>query len=77
MRELKDNVGNYTKAVEVFLRARKKQGLRHRPASASGIDNLLVEAAHSLVSAVDNLTDTGRPFHSRGVKNPKIGPPAK
>jgi hypothetical protein len=60
IRELKNNVTAYTKAVEAFIRARKKQDLRHRPASAKEIDNLQIEVTQTLISSMNNLIDTIR-----------------
>jgi phosphopantothenoylcysteine synthetase/decarboxylase len=60
IRELKNNVTIYTRAVEAFLRIRKKQGLRHRSAFAKEIGNLQIEATQVLISSMNNLTDTIR-----------------
>jgi hypothetical protein len=38
VKDLKDNVKAYTKAIQAFIRARNKQDLKHRPASATEIE---------------------------------------
>jgi hypothetical protein len=60
IRKLKNNVTTYTRAVEAFLRVRKKQDLRHRLASAKEIGNLQIEITQILISSMNNLTDTIR-----------------
>ncbi len=60
IRELKNNVTIYTRTVEVFLKIRKKQDLRHRLVFAKKIDNLQIEITQILISSMNNLIDTIR-----------------
>ncbi len=57
VRELKIDVKTYIRAVEVFLRIRRKQNLRHRLVFAEKIDNLQLEITQILMSSMNNLID--------------------
>ncbi len=56
--ELKIDVKIYIKTVEVFVRIRRKQNLRHRFVFAEEIDNLQFEIIQILMSSMNNLIDT-------------------
>jgi hypothetical protein len=58
VRKLKIDVKIYIRAVEAFLRARRKQDLRHRLVFAEKIDNLQLEITQILMSSMNNLIDT-------------------
>ncbi len=58
VRKLKIDVKTYIRAVEVFLRVRRKQNLRHRFIFAEKIDNLQFEIIQILMSSMNNLIDT-------------------
>ncbi len=58
VRELKIDMKTYIRIVEVFLRARRKQNLRHRFVFAEKIDNLQLEITQILMSSMNNFIDT-------------------
>ncbi len=58
VRKLKIDVKIYIKIVEVFLKARQKQNLRHRFIFAKKIDNLQLKIIQILMSSMNNLIDT-------------------
>ncbi len=60
VRELKIDVKIYIKVVEVFLRIRRKQNLRHCFVFAKKIDNLQFEITQILMSSMNNFIDTIR-----------------
>ncbi len=60
VRELKIDVKINIRILEVFLKIRKKQNLRHRFVFAEKINNLQLEIIQILMSSINNFIDTIR-----------------